>query len=398
MPEDAPAQGALSGASHALPVGGVDLPREQQDSNWARSHYEGLSARIVTDSRRTLPFAGESMKDKQWTHEELGSESRGEGPSRPSARLSQTSALDDQQSPLWTSRTARSAGSSGSNAQWRSEGLVHEGLQYGSHRSTREEARLPDINRFQHEGIVDNDPYAQLRPHSDPRPRTSYEFHEPLHWYDNDSTRRTRSHGGRTQHHPAPLPQPASYDRMSRFPGNAAYDMRTGAPPLMDLAPAQGARLTDLERRRDQVGGQLPAALARQKLRISLLQIAATTRELLYNLEGPQETRRERLWKVQRATHQIMGQIQDLATSVNIPLPPRVSSNAGPSFPPSARPVSSGHGLNDIIARLQKSNPQAAEQAARDMAAIRARTHGNAQKAPGTDKGKERESGGDKEG
>jgi hypothetical protein len=93
-----------------------------------------------------------------------------------------------------------------------------------------------------------------------------------------------------------------------------------------------------------------------------------------------------------------MGQIQDLASSVNTPLPPRVVSNAGPSFPPSARPASSGHGQNDIIARLQKSNPQAAEQAARDMAAIRARTHGNAQKAPSTDKGKDRESGGDKEG
>jgi hypothetical protein len=54
-----------------------------------------------------------------------------------------------------------------------------------------------------------------------------------------------------------------------------------------------------------------------------------------------------------------------------------------PTMPTSHSPSYTRSGIpppDDIIARLEQSNPQAAEQAAKDMAAIRARTHGNVQK------------------
>jgi hypothetical protein len=207
---------------------------------------------MEADSRRTLPSAGESFGAQQWAPSEYHSGGGGTDGWMPTI-MPQTSAIGNQQSPRWTSGTIRPGESSGGVTQWRSEGLVHGNVQYASLHALNEEARVPNVNRFQHELMVDNDSRPQMRPRSGQRPRTSYEFHEPPSWYDDDATGRTRSHAGPTQHHPAPFPQPASYNRMSHFPGNTGYDMRDHAPPLMELNALQGSRLTDLERRRDQV-------------------------------------------------------------------------------------------------------------------------------------------------
>jgi hypothetical protein len=251
---------------------GVDLapeqPIEQQDPGWLRSNYDGLSVRMEADSRRTLPSAGESFGVQQWTPSVYNSERRGKDGWMPTI-IPQTSAIDDQQSPRWTSGTTRHGESSGGGTQWRSDSLVYGNVQYASLHALNEEARVPNVNRFQHELMVDNDSRPQMRPRSDRRPRTSYEFHEPPSWYDDDSTGRTRSHAGSTQHHPAAFAQPASYDRISHFPSNTGYDMRDHASPQVELNVVQGARLSDLERRRDQVS-QWPVVGARPSLYYTL--------------------------------------------------------------------------------------------------------------------------------
>ena len=104
------------------------------------------------------------------------------------------------------------------------------------------------------------------------------------------------------------------------------------------------------------------------------------TTELLSELEGPPETRRERLRRVQRSSHGILRQVEDLENFANASFPGRALSSARPAYQHLHASSASANRTNDPITRLQQTDPQAAEQAARDMAAIRARTHGNGQR------------------
>lgn len=121
-------------------------------------------------------------------------------------------------------------------------------------------------------------------------------------------------------------------------------------------------------------------------------QIAISCRGLLHDLQETDDTQYERLWGVQRSSHQIMRQIQDLASFAHAP---DHQSRPVSHLPPVAQsPRNTRHGVpvpDNIVARLEQNNPQAAEQAAKDMAAIRARTHGNVQKPFVDDRRKERE-------
>ena len=93
-----------------------------------------------------------------------------------------------------------------------------------------------------------------------------------------------------------------------------------------------------------------------------------------------------------RASHEIVEQLQDLAYQTTWPRqPPGLTQNALPSQPPGIQPRSDSPSTLDVVARLERTNPGAAAQAARDMAAIRARTHGTFPNPAVEDNRKERE-------
>ncbi|KAJ9108097.1 hypothetical protein QFC19_002562 [Naganishia cerealis] len=106
-------------------------------------------------------------------------------------------------------------------------------------------------------------------------------------------------------------------------------------------------------------------------------EIATNCREILQNLEGTEDTRQHRRRRLVRASLEIVEQLQYL---VNLSTPSR--HPAGPSQgtvlsqTPTIRSSLDFTSHLDVVARFEQMNPEAAEQAARDMAAIRARTHG----------------------
>lgn len=358
-----------------------DLDSSLDDPGSIFPIHEGLSVR----TEQTFP---EDAFGRNWTRIESDSERRRQGRSWPPPPAFVTG---DRQSPRWTRDTILPSVSS-SRAHWPSEAEDARAWHARLHASRdHEEARVSQTNWIQPEVAVDD----YFESHSRPRPRTSYEFHEPLQWYDYDSNGRTRSHAGPPQHKLTTFS--GANNRSTQFSSHTAYDMRDPAPPFEDPDTTQNTWMADLERRHDQVGGSPARHAPKNSNLLRVLQIAASTQELLYNLEGPQESRRERLLKVQRSSYQILNQIHDLANFADSPLPvPGVPPAS--NYQPVTNQSSSSLGPDDVIARLHQSNPEAAEQAARDMAAIRARTHGNIPKPPAADKGKEREGGGNDEG
>ncbi|KAJ9093438.1 hypothetical protein QFC21_006469 [Naganishia friedmannii] len=123
-------------------------------------------------------------------------------------------------------------------------------------------------------------------------------------------------------------------------------------------------------------------------------EIATNCLEILQNLEGTENSRQQRKRRMVRASHEIVDQLQDLAYHGTWPTQPpgptygaHLAQAPGMHNPGSDFPMSSSL---DVVARLERTNPEAAAEAARDMAAIRARTHGTFPDPPVEENRKER--------
>lgn len=93
-----------------------------------------------------------------------------------------------------------------------------------------------------------------------------------------------------------------------------------------------------------------------------------------------------------RASHEIVDQLKDLAYHASWQRqPPGPTQTPLLAHPTGMHPNPDPSSTLDVVTRLERTNPEAAAQAARDMAAIRARTHGNFLNPPAEESRKERE-------